>query len=146
MEEGVSRMCGLYRYGFNWKEESTTENRLDGVLFTMKMVCSDLPKLQSILLGDWALHGDEDDDRKTISTEPYNYKNTLTMRNLPSLTEFKGNRGNFKYIGSVILENIPQLSSDGIQFGYDCFTYTYSVQSSNVAALESAIRSKSECL
>ena len=41
---------------------------------------SDLPKLQSILLGGGALHGDGRDDRKTISNEPYNYKNTLTMR------------------------------------------------------------------
>ena len=41
---------------------------------------SDLPKLQSIQLGWSALQGDGRDDRKTISTEPYNYKNTLTMR------------------------------------------------------------------
>ena len=41
---------------------------------------SDLPKLQSIRLGDGALNGDGGDDRKTISTKPYNYKNTLTMR------------------------------------------------------------------
>ena len=41
---------------------------------------SDLPKLQSIQLGDYALEGDWRDDRKTISDEPYNYKNTLTMR------------------------------------------------------------------
>ena len=41
---------------------------------------SDLPKLQSILLGDSALYGDDGDDRETISDEPYNYKNTLTMR------------------------------------------------------------------
>ena len=41
---------------------------------------SDLPKLQSIQLGQWALAGDWGDDRKTISDEPYNYKNTLTMR------------------------------------------------------------------
>ena len=41
---------------------------------------SDLPKLQSILLGDGALNGDGGDDRKTISDKPYNYKNTLTMR------------------------------------------------------------------
>ena len=39
---------------------------------------SDLPKLQSIQLGDFALDGDA--DRKTISTIPYKYKNTLTMR------------------------------------------------------------------
>ena len=41
---------------------------------------ADLPKLQSILLGLSAFEGDNRDDRKTISTEPYNYKNTLTMR------------------------------------------------------------------
>ena len=41
---------------------------------------SDLPKLQSIQLGDYALQGDDSYDRKTISDEPYNYKNTLTMR------------------------------------------------------------------
>ena len=41
---------------------------------------SDLPKLQSIQLGSWALRGDRRDERKTISTEPYNFKNTLTMR------------------------------------------------------------------
>ena len=41
---------------------------------------SDLPKLQSIQLGIWALRGDDGNDRKTISDEPYNFKNTLTMR------------------------------------------------------------------
>ena len=41
---------------------------------------SDLPKLQSIQLDWYALDGDSRDDRKTISDEPYNYKNTLTMR------------------------------------------------------------------
>ena len=41
---------------------------------------SDLPKLQSIQLGYQALKGDCDDERQTISEEPYNYKNTLTMR------------------------------------------------------------------
>ena len=41
---------------------------------------SDLPKLQSIQLGEYALRGDGRVDRKTISNEPYNYKNTLTMR------------------------------------------------------------------
>ena len=41
---------------------------------------SDLPKLQSIEL-DWsALEGDGGDDRKTISDEPFNYNNTLTMK------------------------------------------------------------------
>ena len=41
---------------------------------------SDLPKLQSIQLAYGALEGDAGDDRKTIINEPYNYKNTLTMR------------------------------------------------------------------
>ena len=41
---------------------------------------SDLPKLQSIRLGSLALDGDARDDRETISDEPYNYRNTLTMR------------------------------------------------------------------
>ena len=41
---------------------------------------SDLPKLQSIRLYKQALRGDGRDDREAISTEPYNYKNTLTMR------------------------------------------------------------------
>ena len=72
--------------------------------------------LQSIQLDRWALEGDDGDDRKTISYEPYNYKNILTMRSeiewidewidLPSLTLFKGNGGNFYAIGSVILESM----------------------------------------
>jgi len=41
---------------------------------------SDLPELQSIQLGQWALAGDGGDDRKTIGDAPFNYKNTLTMR------------------------------------------------------------------
>ena len=41
---------------------------------------SDLPKLQSIQLGYYALAGDDDDDRWMISDAPYNFKNTLTMR------------------------------------------------------------------
>ena len=41
---------------------------------------SDLPKLQSIQLGGVALDGDDRENRKTISDEPFNFKNTLTMR------------------------------------------------------------------
>ena len=77
---------------------------------------SDLPMLQSIQLGSWALQGDGRDDRETISDEPYNYKNTLTMRSeiewvdewidLPSLTESEGDYWNFYRIGSVILESM----------------------------------------
>ena len=70
--------------------------------------------LQSILLDNSAFEGD--DDRKTISTSPFNYNNTLTMRSeiewvdewidLPSLIEFKGSSFNFYAIGSVILESM----------------------------------------
>ena len=41
---------------------------------------SDLPKLQSIELGSSALEGDGGFDRQTIEEEPYNFKNTLTMK------------------------------------------------------------------
>ena len=77
---------------------------------------SDLPKLQSIRFAPGALFGDERDNRKTISDEPYNFKNTLTMRSeiewvdewidLPSLTQFKGGYRNLENIGSVILESM----------------------------------------
>ncbi|KAK8807871.1 hypothetical protein WA588_006359, partial [Blastocystis sp. NMH] len=115
-------------------------------LYVHSIVFENLPKLQSIQLATWALCGDGGDDRKTISKEPYNYKTILTMRNLPSLTEFKGDWYNFRFIGSVILENIPRLSSNGIYFGSGCFYWTYSLQSSNATALESAIKRKSSYL
>ena len=41
---------------------------------------SDLPMLQSIRLGSWAFRGDSREERTTVNTEPFNYKNTLTMR------------------------------------------------------------------
>ena len=76
----------------------------------------DLPSLQSIVLGNNTLEGDNGDRRKTIGNPPYNYRNTLTMRSeiewvdewidLPSLTEFKGDDYNFGRIGSVILESM----------------------------------------
>ena len=40
----------------------------------------DLPTLQSFHIGSWSLQGAYRDNRKTISSEPYNYKNTLRMR------------------------------------------------------------------
>ena len=76
---------------------------------------SDLPKLQSIWLGFYALEGNDRDNNKTINEEPYNYKNTLSMKSnhslifthqsdLPNLTIFIGTC-NFKNVGSVILES-----------------------------------------
>ena len=41
---------------------------------------SDLPKLQSIQLNNFALQGDDGDDQKTIQIEPFYFKNTLTMK------------------------------------------------------------------
>ena len=111
--------------------------------YVHSVVFENLPKLQSIQLGIWTLNGDRRNDRKTISYKPYNFKNTLTMRNLPSLTEFKGSRDNFKYIGSVILENIPKLPSDVIRFYHKSFKYTYSLRSFNAPGLESFIKSES---
>ena len=76
---------------------------------------SDLQKLQSIHLFESAIYGDWRDEQKTISDEPYNYNNTLTMRSdcdyhhewidLPSLTTFNGNGTNFYTMGSVVLES-----------------------------------------
>ena len=76
---------------------------------------SDLPQLLSIQLGDNALDGDSHYDRATINNGRYYYKNKLVMRSgivhndewidLPSLTELKGNKGNFSCIGSVILKS-----------------------------------------
>ena len=72
--------------------------------------------LQSIQLDYGALYGDQRIERRTISSYPYNYNNTLTMRSeiewadewidLPSLTLFKGNDFNLNIIGSVILESM----------------------------------------
>ena len=70
-----------------------------------------MPSLQSIQLRNNALQGDGRDERKTISDEPFNYKNTLTMRSereqdLPSLTSYRGGQYSFQNIGMIILESI----------------------------------------
>ena len=41
---------------------------------------SDLPKLQSIQLGENALRCDDRANRKATGNEPFNFKNTLTMK------------------------------------------------------------------
>lgn len=53
-----------------------------------------------------AFYGDDRNQRKTITVEPYNYLNNLTMMNLPSLRTmiFKDNY-NFIAIGRVILHS-----------------------------------------
>ena len=40
----------------------------------------DLPALQYLELFNYVLQGDSNERRKAISTEPYNFKNTLTMK------------------------------------------------------------------
>ena len=42
----------------------------------------DLPQLQSIQLAKRALDGDDDSSMRTISSAPYNYKNTLSMKSI----------------------------------------------------------------
>ena len=74
----------------------------------------DLPKLQSITLGERTLAGDN--KRKAMKGEPYNYRNKLKMRSdqfwsnrwvdLPSLKRFNADDESFMYIGSVTLKSI----------------------------------------
>ena len=40
----------------------------------------DLPALQSLTLGIYAFDGDFQSNRKGIPMEPFNWKNTLTMK------------------------------------------------------------------
>ncbi|KAK8818980.1 hypothetical protein WA538_001560 [Blastocystis sp. DL] len=107
------------------------------------VVLENLPKLQSIQMSRRALDGNNADDRKTISHALYNYKNTLTMKDLPSLTSFRGSGDNLRFIGSATIQNVPQLSSSGISVSNSCFSAIYSLQASNADDLESAIREKS---
>ncbi|KNB44865.1 hypothetical protein JH06_1587 [Blastocystis sp. subtype 4] len=91
------------------------------------IVFENLIQLQSIKLGSYAFEGDED----TVES------NVLIMRNLPSLTTFKGYENNFCYIGKVILEDIPSLTQDGIQInGDDTFCEVKELLCSNADALE----------
>ncbi|KAK8801638.1 hypothetical protein WA588_005924, partial [Blastocystis sp. NMH] len=129
----IGRECFEYAPSFSLTDLPQLQSVKLGMCafeYVHSIVFENLPKLQSIQLEYGALRGDGSSDRWTISNPPYNFKNTLTMRNLPSLTEFKGHGNNFECIGSVILENIPQLSSSGIQFGNGGFYFTYSLQSS----------------
>ncbi|KAK8797440.1 hypothetical protein WA171_003727 [Blastocystis sp. BT1] len=77
----------------------------DGFHICNSVVFENLNQLQSIILEFQALCGD------------YNMieSNELIMRNLPSLSTFKGVGSNFKWREKVILENIPSLIEDGIQ-------------------------------
>ena len=65
------------------------------------------------------------------------------MKNLPVLTELKGEGHNFHAIGSVVLEQIPKLESEGIGFDDGCFSYTYDVESVDAPGIEAVVREKS---
>ena len=70
------------------------------------------------VLIDFASHafeGNAEENRQTIRDEPYNYKNTLTMKSwirssnrridLPLLVSFTGDNYIFHYVGSAFLES-----------------------------------------
>ena len=99
--------------------------------------------LTSLNVDAEAFDGDNRSDRKTIIYEPFNYLNTLTMKNLPSLRQLNLASKNFRFIGSVVLENIPSLRGNGITIGDRCFYFVYSLQSANASDFDSAIRRES---
>ncbi|KAK8795901.1 hypothetical protein WA171_003868 [Blastocystis sp. BT1] len=67
------------------------------------IVFEDLPDLQTVSIGEYTLAGD-DYARDT---------NVFIMKNLPSLSSFKGDGYNLNCIGKVILDDIPSLTQDG---------------------------------
>ncbi|KNB43313.1 hypothetical protein JH06_5569 [Blastocystis sp. subtype 4] len=103
-------------WSFFWYESFELKNlrslisiQLDQYAFMKchSIVFENLTRLQSITLGYAALLGNDDNVES----------NELIMKNLPSLSIFKGVDYNFICIGKVILENIPSLPSEGIQMG-----------------------------
>ena len=111
----------------------------------------DLPTLQSLTIGSWSLQGDYRDNRKTISSEPYNYKNTLRMRsdnewdnelNRSSFIDWDERRLEQLHVyrirdigeyenGNDWRTDIPLLSSSGLSFTGNGFKYTYSLHSTS---------------
>ena len=112
----------------------------------------DLPTLQSFHIGSWSLQGDYRDNRKTISSEPYNYKNTLRMRsnnewdnelNRSSFIDWDERRLEQLHVyrirdigeyenGNDWRTDIPLLSSSGLSFTGNGFKYTYFLISSSI--------------
>ncbi|KAK8797449.1 hypothetical protein WA171_004331 [Blastocystis sp. BT1] len=97
------------------------------------IVFENLIQLQSIILGLETIYGDAE---TTASNE-------LIMKNLPSLSVFKGEGWNFFSIGKVILENIPILEDDGIEMGNSVFYDVAELHNSNADSLDRFIRQKS---
>ena len=87
---------------------------------------SDLPKLQSIQLGDCTLNGNHRDDRKTIEDEPYNYPDGSPVNNATksyngTTTIRKAIQNSINVVAVKCLEEVtPQL---GLQY-LDNFGFT----------------------
>ncbi|KNB43167.1 hypothetical protein JH06_5452 [Blastocystis sp. subtype 4] len=102
--------------------------QLDGGAFFdfHSVVFENLIRLQSINLGFQTLAG----DYYTVES------NELIMKNLPSLSTFKGVGSNLDGITKVILENIPSLTEDGIQLMPSAFIKVRELTCSNADSLE----------
>ncbi|KNB41264.1 hypothetical protein JH06_5580 [Blastocystis sp. subtype 4] len=109
---------------------------MDGFVFEWchRIVFENLIRLQSIILGYQILDGD-------LHTAE---SNELIMKNLPSLSTFKGDGNNFFYIGKVILENIPSLTDEGIMMGDNVFSNVKELICSNADSLDRFIQQKTK--
>ena len=82
------------------------------------MICpssySDLPKLETLQLSDYALRGDE--DHRLVGEKPFTFQNHLVLKSsqlsldyqsldLPSLTTLIGGNHAFQCIGTIRLES-----------------------------------------
>ncbi|KAK8802898.1 hypothetical protein WA171_006569, partial [Blastocystis sp. BT1] len=108
------------------------------------IVFENLTQLQSITLEYGALCGYECKPKSHMyRPNPYSsYLNRLEMNNLPSLSTFKGEGYNFIRIGKVTLNNIPSLTSEGIQMREDVFREVKELYSSNADSLDRFIEQR----
>ncbi|KAK8807475.1 hypothetical protein WA171_000432 [Blastocystis sp. BT1] len=104
-----------------------------------RIVFENLTQLQSITLGIYTLYGD------SATAE----SNELKMKNLPSLSLFKGEGSNFRWIDKVILDDIMLLTEEGIQLRKEYiipFNNVKKLSSSNADSLDQFIRQNSKNL
>ncbi|KAK8818550.1 hypothetical protein WA538_003863 [Blastocystis sp. DL] len=101
----------------------------------------DLPSLKFLSLGCMALNGDDRDDRKVNMSESFQYKNTLVMKDLPSLTQLNGENGNFGNIGIFTFTNIPLLNRKSISFMTTPFDSTKRVNVENASGILGYLKS-----
>ncbi|KAK8801088.1 hypothetical protein WA588_001914, partial [Blastocystis sp. NMH] len=105
------------------------------------IVLENLPSLKFLSLGCMALNGDDRDDRKVNMSEPFQYKNTLVMKDLPSLTQLNGENGNFGNIGIFTFTNIPLLNRKSISFMTTPFDSTKRVNVENASGILGYLKS-----